>query len=512
MRRNQRLREQRQRLWIAGIGILVALLALYAAIAFFYRNHYMPKTCMNGISIGNLNLEKAEKKISREISCYTLTITDRDGKTYKILGPDFDYSFQSKGEADSLLKEQGSFGWITKIAKDKEYQLSVSITYDKDKLQQLMDNLDCFDAEQIVKPENAVLAETDDGYEIVPQVMGNELKQDEVKAKILDAVAKGETELTFTDEDYENPTVYEDDADLTEELNTINGYLSTTIYYDVGDDGEVLDNTKIKDLIQVGDDGQVSLDDDAITKYVQALASKYNTYGDVREFLTSVGDTVEIGGGDYGWVIDKKAEKEELISDLKQGGTFQREPVFEQTAKVKSITNDIGDTYIEIDYTNQHLYYYEDGQMLYDTDIVSGNITRGNGSPDGIFKIVYKQSPAKLVGEDYESDVQYFMPFAYNVGIHDASWRKGVFGGEIYKTSGSHGCINVLPEAAEALFGMVQKDTPVVAYYREPVELTAENARISNAFSYVDPEKDTKMQVTAADNAATDTTTDNAAE
>ena len=32
----------------------------------------------------------------------------------------------------------------------------------------------------------------------------------------------------------------------------------------------------------------------------------------------------------------------------------------------------------------------------------------------------------------------------YNIGIHDASWRD-TFGGTIYKTSGSHGCINVPP-------------------------------------------------------------------
>ena len=37
-------------------------------------------------------------------------------------------------------------------------------------------------------------------------------------------------------------------------------------------------------------------------KYVQQLASKYNTFGRKRSFKTSSGDTIEIGGGDYGWV------------------------------------------------------------------------------------------------------------------------------------------------------------------------------------------------------------------
>ena len=75
------------------------------------------------------------------------------------------------------------------------------------------------------------------------------------------------------------------------------------------------------------------------------------------------------------------------------------------------------------------------------------------------------------------------MVFAYNVGIHDASWRDK-FGGQIYKSSGSHGCINVPPKFAKELYSILETDTPVVAYYREKVTLTAENAKISNAFSY----------------------------
>jgi lipoprotein-anchoring transpeptidase ErfK/SrfK len=122
-----------------------------------------------------------------------------------------------------------------------------------------------------------------------------------------------------------------------------------------------------------------------------------------------------------------------------------------------------------------------------DSDFVSGNLPKGNGSPDGVFKIVYKERDATLVGEDYKSSVDYFMPFAYNVGFHDASWRS-TFGGEIYLTKGSHGCINLPHDIAETLYNELEVDTPVVAFYRDEVQLTAENAKISNAFSYVDPE------------------------
>ena len=95
------------------------------------------------------------------------------------------------------------------------------------------------------------------------------------------------------------------------------------------------------------------------------------------------------------------------------------------------------------------------------------------------------------------------MPFAYNVGFHDASWRHGRFGGNIYKTSGSHGCINMPEDKAAKLYELVAVDTPVIAYYREPVKLTAENTKISNAYSYYDEEKE-KAKEEAARKSAED--------
>ena len=190
----------------------------------------------------------------------------------------------------------------------------------------------------------------------------------------------------------------------------------------------------------------------------------------------------KIGGGDYGWVINKKGEAAQIVEDIKNGESVTREPKYEQRAFVEG-ADDIGNTYIEIDYTNQHLWYYKDGSLVVDSDLVSGNLNNGNGSPDGVFKVISRQSPATLKGEDYESDVTYFMPFAYNVGLHDASWRSS-FGGSIYKNGGSHGCINLPYDAADTIYKNVELGTPVVAYYREDVKLTSNNAKVSNAYSY----------------------------
>ena len=226
----------------------------------------------------------------------------------------------------------------------------------------------------------------------------------------------------------------------------------------------------------------MTVDPDMAASYAQQLASKYNTYAATRSFVTTNGDTIKIGGGDYGWIIDKKGEAARIIEDIEKGESVTREPEYEQRAFVEG-ADDIGNTYIEIDYTNQHLWYYKDGSLLMDSDLVSGNLNNGNGSPDGVFKIISRQSPATLVGEDYESDVTYFMPFAYNVGLHDASWRSN-FGGSIYKNSGSHGCINLPYDAADTIYKNVELGTPVVAYYRDNVKLTSNNAKVSNAYSY----------------------------
>ena len=346
--------------------------------------------------------------------------------------------------------------------------------------------LDIFSDDYIENPEDAHIEIKDGEYDVIEEKQGCKPIYDSILAEVKDALDNELPKLALSDDCYEAPKITKNSDTIKNEKEALDKYTASTVTYKIEGADEKLDSAKILDMLSISDDGSVSIDDAKVTKYVQQIASKYNTFGRKRSFKTSSGDTIEIGGGDYGWVVSKKNEKAQLLSDLEEGKPVEREPVYEQTALHRG-ADDIGNTYIEIDYTKQHMWYYKDGALQMESDFVSGNLARQNGSVDGVYKIVYKQRNATLVGEGYSSPVSYFMPFAYNIGIHDASWRD-TFGGTIYKTSGSHGCINVPPAFAEQLFNAVDKGTPVVAYYREAVTLTNNAAKMSNAYSYVAPD------------------------
>ena len=124
------------------------------------------------------------------------------------------------------------------------------------------------------------------------------------------------------------PELTTESATITDAMATINKYLNAQIDYQIADYDEKLDADDIIGMIQLQDDYSVTIDQDKIADFVQRLASKYNTYADVRKFKTSSGDTIEIGGGDYGWVIDKEEEAAVVLANIKSGETTKREPVY----------------------------------------------------------------------------------------------------------------------------------------------------------------------------------------
>ena len=91
----------------------------------------------------------------------------------------------------------------------------------------------------------------------------------------------------------------------------------------------------------------------------------------------------------------------------------------------------IGDNYLEVSLDEQHLYYYENGALVLDSDVVTGNHAYGYDTPQGVYSVYFMQRNRTLVGETYRSFVNYWIAFYNHYGVHDASWRNE-FGGDIY--------------------------------------------------------------------------------
>ena len=113
------------------------------------------------------------------------------------------------------------------------------------------------------------------------------------------------------------------------------------------------------------------------------------------------------------------------------------------------------DTAVVVDISAQTLTVYRDNQIVFTSPIVSGKDNQERQSDLGIFSIRSKETDRYLTdGSTYNSHVNYWMPYNGGEGLHDATWRSR-FGGEIYKTNGSHGCINLPLDKAAELYDLV---------------------------------------------------------
>ena len=238
---------------------------------------------------------------------------------------------------------------------------------------------------------------------------------------------------------------------------------SMHITYRFDDAVEDLGGETIYGWLETMPDGSVSVNEASAKEYVASLASKYDTFGRNRTFTDHDGNSRTVGGGDYGYWMDRVSTRQELISQILKGESAELTPVYFGTGSSYDKENDIGRTYVEINLGSQHLWVYKDGQVVNESDFVSGGLFKGNGTPEGTYSITYKERDATLVGQGYESSVKYWMPFNGNIGMHDASWRDS-FGGHIYYMNGSHGCINLPTSKAAEIYDQVEKGEPVVVY------------------------------------------------
>ena len=444
------------------ITLLVIFIILYIMIGCFFRSHFLIGTSVNGIDISCMNIKKAANHIKTTVEDYKLLIEGR-GKSSEIDLSDLNFKYVDNNELDNIVKKQNSFFWIASIFKKKNYVIKDIYSYDEGLLKNKIDNLEFFNEDDIIYPENASLIFINTEFVIVDEVYGNYLDKEKVYTEVVNSIYTDQEILDLDKANcYINPKYYSYSTEIKEAKNIIDKYMSSKITYVFEDENEVVDYSLINKWIKIDDELNVSLDNQEIINYITSLAKKYDTVGIERKFKTSIGKILNVSGGYYGWKINKKKEAQMLKEDIENGSILEKEPEYLQKG-VSRGENDFGDSYLEINITRQYIWYYKHGKLIAQGDIVSGNVSRGNGTPLGIYEITYKQEGSTLRGANYEAKVEYWMPFNGNIGLHDASWRYS-FGGDIYLNDGTHGCINAPKYLAKKIFSEIESGTPVICY------------------------------------------------
>ena len=464
-------------------GIVAAMMIVsagcaYAAVSYYYSNHFFRGTQINGLDCSGKTAYEVEQAIAGQVENYSIQVLARDQEPESISGSSINYQYASDGEILVLLKSQKPYEWIRGFFETRSYTTKENATYDKTLLQNQVKALSCAKEENQVKPENAYVALNGSEFQIVPETQGSELKVKEAY-KVLDAAVAGSqttVDLGSDPEVYVQAAVTSDSPDLQAARDAYNNYTKASITYTFGDQQVTLDGGTLKDWLEVDEKGQLIGGDDSsfkqhITDFVAQLAKDHDTVGTTREFHTTSGRTVYVYSSVYGWEIDQAQEVEQLTQEISSGTQTVREPAYSKRAESHGY-NDLGNTYIEVDLSGQHMYYYQDGSIIFDSDIVSGDMQyEDRKTPEGIYTLYWKKSPDVLRGKqkpdgtyEYETQVTYWMPFNGGIGFHDASWQP-YFGGDRYLYGGSHGCINMPPANAAILYNIIQYDVPIICFY-----------------------------------------------
>ncbi|MBE6047612.1 MAG: peptidoglycan-binding protein [Clostridium sp.] len=446
------------------IIIICAIVAIYVGTAIYFKNHFYLGSKINGINVSGKTVEEVESTLESKFKSYSLTLQERNNLVESISADEICLNYSSGGKIEEFKNNQSSLLWIIDVFRTKSTVLTGLITYDENKLNSCLENLKGVVGSDIVKPKSASVVFEDGEMKVVEEVQGNKINMETLKSKVNEAILNSVEAINLNDEDcYEKPKYISTDSELQQAKEVLSKYTSSSITYTFGNDSETLTGDTISKWLSLDDDLNVVFDEKLVKKYVLSLANKYNTTNIKRKFKTSYGNTVQVPAGDYGWRINISKESEELINNIKDGQTITKEPVYAQKA-YSHTGDDIGDTYVEVNLSKQHLYFYKKGSLVVDSDVVTGNVNGGTPTPTGVYMVKYKEKDSTLKGENYQTPVKYWMPFNNGIGFHDAWWRT-VFGGNEYLNAGSHGCVNCPTQVAQTLYENIDAGTAVVVYY-----------------------------------------------
>ncbi len=455
-----------------------------------YEDSFLENTYISGVNVGGMDKQQAKNELKKKaVIPETVYITKKDGTGLNIKLSDIGYVDNTEEMLEKYYNEQDKGKWVNAMFEKEEFTIADDFHYDKKLLEKQLSHKLLKD-QKAVAPKDAYIKRNDNGsFSVVSEVDGDTI--DEKKIQLVYDYVEQELDKMNFDIAIGGVDCYKTaklrSEELTEDCAKLNNLHNIQISFDFILDTEMIDGNTIMDWVNYDENAPVNaleVDRSKVEHYVEGLADKYDTFGKDRTFnSTSRGEiTIPQGQGCYGWWLDQKGMTNFIIDAIENCESVDTDAIYyvnpdstySYTCNPDCLTptKDFGDTYFDVDLAMQHMWYYEDGKMVMESDLVSGYPSESRNTPAGVYKLWLKERGKTLVGasdgQSYASYVEFWNYIStIGIGFHDASWQGGVFGGTKYQSAtwGSHGCLNLPYDTAEYIYNNVPLDTPVFAYW-----------------------------------------------
>ena len=457
------------------IGCLILILVIYIAGCIFYQNKFLAQTTINDIDVSSMSYQQASETLEKKLTNQMITLEFIDNQSETLKDNECGISYNQNSDLQKVLKQQNAFLWFTHFFHKTNIDIDNLLNIDESKLHEALQNLEHMQEDMQVAPVNAKVTYQDQQFSIQKETFGSQINNDQLFNIVKKAFEDGQHQINVKDaKGYNEPEISSDDQNLKHLLELANQYCQAKITYQTVDGNITLDGEDLIQWLSIDEKGQYYYSEEEFKKnaekFVKSLAKKINIKSTPITFK-GVNGTRTVSGGNYGYTLDQDAEVKGLLNDIKNQEHKTRKP--EVSGVQASYSNGgIGNTFVEIDMTKQHFWYVKNGKVVLESDVVTGLPSDPDRkTPGGVYYVYFMQRDRVLRGQiqpdgkpEYETPVAYWMAFNRGIGLHDATWQSK-FGGDVYKTRGSHGCINLPKNVAASLYEQLKVKTPVVCYY-----------------------------------------------
>ena len=467
--------KNRKRLILIPICIAAFFAVVYAAGVIVFSGRMLPESYISNLygefDVSGKTARTVGQILKMDEAC-PYRIYREEGGEFSFTLEDVKKDAQKTIDAAEILRAQPIYSWPFELFGKKHIYHNGSLMIDEKKLDDYLETSAVCEGEP--SQDAYITVDEQGGFSVVREVYGTQVNRNMLRKRILKTIDEGKTELKITKDLYIKPAVTEDSEEISERYKNIMDHVGRTLTIDMFDAEEEISVGYFYDTDKILKDNEFVLEQEKVDEYMTYLYDNYDTFGKPHDFIDHKGEKIQVGAaGDsvadtYGFSMNQEETRKALETALEDTSVTNVEAVWNQVGNARDENGDIGGTYIEISIDEQHLWYYRDGELVLDADVVTGLPTPNKHTPKGIFTLFWKDTNTRLRGsmgsERWDVVVDYWMSVTYTgVGIHTAPWQAS-FGGDAYTYRGSHGCINVSNETGKALYDSVDVNTCVIIY------------------------------------------------